>query len=158
MPSAQISLTLSLPISPSSIAPSRFSRLHPVSAQFRFWLSCRSSCLCSSIWRGPQEYVIYEVIPTSQVVSRIFGSSNLDSFREWTEERWKWRGTTHPPKLLHYWNLTIRFLVLYPGHSLWGLTPLQRNSQCILQPQWTGPTSYWLNNKTFDILQWWHWL
>ena len=30
-------------------------------------------------------------------------------------------------------------LVSYPGHSLgWGLTPLQRCSQCILQPQLTG--------------------
>ncbi len=30
------------------------------------------------------------------------------------------------------------FLVLYPGHSLSGVTPLQRCSQCILQPQLTG--------------------
>ena len=30
-------------------------------------------------------------------------------------------------------------LVLYPGHSLGGgLTPLQRSSRCILQPQPTG--------------------
>ena len=27
---------------------------------------------------------------------------------EWTWERWQWRGTPHSPKLLHYWNLTIR--------------------------------------------------
>ena len=26
----------------------------------------------------------------------------------------------------------------YPGHSLWGLTPLLRSSRCILQPQPTG--------------------
>ena len=28
---------------------------------------------------------------------------------EWIWERWKWRGTQHPPKLQHYWSLTISF-------------------------------------------------
>ena len=41
-----------------------------------------SSCLCSSMWRGPQEYIAYEFVPTSPVVSRMSGSSNLDSFRD----------------------------------------------------------------------------
>ena len=63
------------------------------------------------------------------------------SLPEWTRERWQWRGTPHSLKLQHYWNLTIR---LFTGHSLrwwwwWGLTPLQRSSWCILQPQPTGP-------------------
>ena len=50
-------------------------------------------------------------------------------------ERWQWKGTSHSPKLQHYWSLTIFFLS-YPGNSLWvGLTPLQRCSQCIVQPQ-----------------------
>ena len=43
--------------------------------------SCWSSCLCSSMWRGPLEYVTYEFVPTSPVVSRMSGSSKLDSFR-----------------------------------------------------------------------------
>ena len=43
--------------------------------------SCWSSCLCSSIWRGPQEYVTYEFVPTSPAVSCMSSSSNLDSFR-----------------------------------------------------------------------------
>ena len=42
--------------------------------------SCRSSCLCSSMWRGPQEYITYEFILTSPAVSRMSGSSNFDSF------------------------------------------------------------------------------
>ena len=33
--------------------------------------------LCLSMWRGPQEYVVYEFIPTSPVVSHMSGSSNL---------------------------------------------------------------------------------
>ena len=41
---------------------------------------CWSSCLCSSMWRGPQEYITYEFVLTSPTVSRVFGSSNLDSF------------------------------------------------------------------------------
>ena len=34
------------------------------------------------MWRGPLEYVTYEFIPSSLAVSRISGSSNLDSFRD----------------------------------------------------------------------------
>ena len=39
-----------------------------------------SSCLCSAMWRGPQEHITYELIPTSPAVSA--GSSNFDSFRD----------------------------------------------------------------------------
>ena len=41
-----------------------------------------SSCLYSAMWRGPQEYITYELVPTSPAVSRISGSSNFDSFRD----------------------------------------------------------------------------
>ena len=41
-----------------------------------------SSCLCSSMWRGPLEYIIYELVPTSPAVSRMSGSSNFNSFRD----------------------------------------------------------------------------
>ena len=41
-----------------------------------------SSCLCSSMWRDPQEYITYELIPTSPAVSCMSGSSNFDSFRD----------------------------------------------------------------------------
>ena len=42
-----------------------------------------SSCLCSAMRRGPQEYITNELVPTSPAVSRIMaGSSNLDSFRD----------------------------------------------------------------------------
>ena len=40
-----------------------------------------SSCLCPSMWRGPQEYITYELVPASTAVSRMSGSSNFDSFR-----------------------------------------------------------------------------
>ena len=62
--SARIFLTLSRHTSLSSIAFSRSLGLHPVSAQ---------SCLCSSMWRGPQEYIIYELVPTSPAVSCVSG-------------------------------------------------------------------------------------
>ena len=41
-----------------------------------------SSCLSLSIWRGPQEYITYELVLTSPVVSRMSGSSNFDSFHD----------------------------------------------------------------------------
>ena len=59
---------------------------------------------------------------------------------EWTLEQLQWRSTPHFPKLLHYWHWAIRlfnvkFRTLVGGG---GLTPLQRCSQCILQPQLLG--------------------
>ena len=39
-----------------------------------------SSCLCSSMWRGPWEHITYKFVPTSPAVSCMSGSSNLDSF------------------------------------------------------------------------------
>ena len=39
-----------------------------------------TSCLCSSLWRGPQEYIPYELVPTSPAVSCTSGSFNFDSF------------------------------------------------------------------------------
>ena len=39
-------------------------------------------CLCSSLWRDPQEYITYELVPTSPAVSCMHGWSNFDSFRD----------------------------------------------------------------------------
>ena len=77
---ARISLTLSCHPSLSSIAPGRSSRLYPVSAQS--CCSSLSSCLCSSMRRGPEKYVTYEFVPTSPAVPCMSGSSNFDSFRD----------------------------------------------------------------------------
>ena len=59
---------------------------------------------------------------------------------QWTRERWQWRGAPRFPKLQHLWNLTIRlFSVIYQDTRLVGwLTPQQRSSRCILQPQPAG--------------------
>ena len=40
-------------------------------------------------------------------------------------------GNLHSPMVQHYWSLTIKFLVSYPGYSLWGLISPQRSSRCI---------------------------
>ena len=44
--------------------------------------SCWSSCFCTSICGGPQEYIAYELVLASPAVSRVSGSSNLYSFRD----------------------------------------------------------------------------
>ena len=41
-----------------------------------------SSSLCSSVWRGPPEYTVYEFVLTSPAVSCMSGSSKLDGFRD----------------------------------------------------------------------------
>ena len=41
-----------------------------------------SSCLCSAMSRGPQEYITYEFVLTSPAVSSMSGSSNFDSFHD----------------------------------------------------------------------------
>ena len=67
---------------------------------------------------------------------------------ECTREWWQWRGTLHSPKIRHYWNLTLRlFSVICRTLVGGGVTPLQRCSRCILQPQTIRPFSFlWLAN------------
>ena len=40
-----------------------------------------TSCFCSSKGRVLQEYITYELVPTSPVMSLVSGSSNFNSFR-----------------------------------------------------------------------------
>ena len=58
---------------------------------------------------------------------------------EWIWEQWQWRATPHSPKLQYYWSLTIKwFSVIDRTLFGWGLTPLQKCTWCILEPQPTG--------------------
>ena len=41
-----------------------------------------TSSHCSSMWRGPQEHIPYELVSTSPAVFRVSGLSNFDSFRD----------------------------------------------------------------------------
>ena len=52
-----------------------------ISAELLYVGSSWSSCLCLSMWRCPQEYIPYELAPTSPDWSCMSGSSNIDSFR-----------------------------------------------------------------------------
>ena len=45
--------------------------------------SCWFSGIFSSMWRGQQEYVTYESVPTSPAVFRMSASSKFDSFLRW---------------------------------------------------------------------------
>ena len=82
--STDISDLLSLPISIVFGSREVFTALSWISTELLYISSSWSSCLCSPMWRGPQEYVTYKFVPTSPAISRMSGSSNLDSFRdEW---------------------------------------------------------------------------
>ena len=76
-PSAWISLTLFRHPSESTIASGRSSGLHPVSTRGSW-----SPCLCAAMWRGPQEYITYEFVPTFPAVPLMSGSSNMDISRD----------------------------------------------------------------------------
>ena len=54
-----------------------------IGTELLYVASSWSFCLCSSMWRGPQEYITYELVPTSPAVSCMSGSSNFDSFHDW---------------------------------------------------------------------------
>ena len=49
----------------------------------------------------------------------------------------QWMGIPHSPKVQYYWSLTIRLFSVISRILIgeWALNPLQRSSQCILQPQ-----------------------
>ena len=65
----------------------------------------------------------------------------------------------HSPKLHHCWNLTIRLFSVISRTLVGGggLTPLQRSSRCILQPQPTGQIKVWkidsINRKLWEELK-----
>ena len=42
-----------------------------ISTELLYVGSSWSSCLCTSMWRGPQEYITYELVPTFPAVSHI---------------------------------------------------------------------------------------
>ena len=69
-----------------SLATPPYCLLLPVGLQdnipYRHRAAVWSSCLCTSMWWGPQEYIIYELVPISPAVSRSSGSFNFDSFRD----------------------------------------------------------------------------
>ena len=88
------SVTLGLCIRETYISSCRLSTPHPIVHHFRqvlratsriypellYVCSSRSPCFCSTMWRGPQEYITYELVPTSPAVSCMSGSSNFGSF------------------------------------------------------------------------------
>ena len=85
--------------------------------------------LFAHIWKGQQLYLIPTWDPIRCYHSR----------PEWTWNRCQWRDTLHSPK----------FQIVYQDLRRGSLTPLQRCSRCILQPQ---PTRLWLNGG-FTSLQ-----
>ena len=61
-----------------------FKAISCISTELLYIGSSWLSCLCSSMLRGPEEYIAYEFVLTSLAVSCMSGSSNFDSFRdEW---------------------------------------------------------------------------
>ena len=83
-----ISTDFSDPLSPSLPIINRFRQALRATSRIYTELlyvgSSWSCSLCSAIWRGPQEYIIYEHVSTSPAVSYMSGSSNFYSFRfEW---------------------------------------------------------------------------
>ena len=82
-PPALISLTLSCHL---SLIDHRFWQVFKatscIGTELLYVGSSWSSYLCSSMWRDPQEYIIYKFVLISPAVPRMSGSSNLDSFRD----------------------------------------------------------------------------
>ena len=75
---AQISLTL---LRHSSLSSRQvFKATSCIDTELLYIGSSLSSCLCSSMRRGPQMYVVYEFVLTPPEVPRMSGSSKLDSF------------------------------------------------------------------------------
>ena len=90
-----------------------------------------TSCLYSSPWRVPREYITYELVPTSPAVSRMSGSSNSDS-------------------LHNGWLVTVQLLfcgVLSPG-------PVQYCLQhsCVITIKFFLHTSSWCIHIAVSIL------
>ena len=78
-----ISTDISDPLSPPLPIVHRFRQV--LSATFRIYTELLYLCsswspyFCSAMWKGPQEYITYELVPTSPIVLRMSGSSNFYS-------------------------------------------------------------------------------
>ena len=79
---AWISLNLSCHVSIVYRSWKVFMATSRIRTDLLFLGSSWSSYLCSTMWRGPQEYIAYEFVLTSRIVPRMSGSSNFDSFRD----------------------------------------------------------------------------
>ena len=73
---------LSLPISIVHCPRHVFQPISCIGTELLCIGSSWSSCFCSSMGSGPQEYVAYELVVTSPAVFCMSGSSNMDSFRD----------------------------------------------------------------------------
>ena len=64
----------------------------------------------------------------------------IDRNQKWTWGWWQWRGMLHSLKLQYETNLSIRLFNVISRTPIgwWRLTPLQKSSRSILQPQPTG--------------------
>ena len=97
------------PLSPPLPIVNRFRQVlraeSRIPTELLYVCSSWSPCLCSAMWRGPQEYISYKLVPTSPAVSRMSCSSNYDSF----SDRW-WVAVQLllcrllPPGLVQYWS------------------------------------------------------
>ena len=78
-PSVRISLTLSPPLPIIHCFCQVLRATSCISTELLYVFLSWSSCLCSAMWKGPWEYIIYELVPTSPTVSHMSGSSNFDT-------------------------------------------------------------------------------
>ena len=73
---------LSLPVSVVLRSRKVFQAISCISTERLYIGSSWSSCLCSSMERGPQDYIAYEFVLFSLAVSLNSSSTNFDSFRD----------------------------------------------------------------------------
>ena len=108
------------------------------------------TCLCSSMWRDPLEYVTYEFISTSPAVSRMSASSNLDRFPNgWKLAIQQLLCGVLPPWLVQYYSqhscvvavklLLIRLVSVHVVHS-YRTAAWKKNCVLFHRP---GLTSIW---------------
>ena len=74
---------LSPPVSIVHCSQEVFKALSCIGTDLLYIGSSWWSCLCSSMWRGQQEYVTYEFVLTSPAMSCMSAASNFYSFRDW---------------------------------------------------------------------------
>ena len=82
--SMDLSDPLSLPVYIVHRSQEVFQAISCIGTELLYIGSSWSSYICSSVWRGPRKYIAYKFVLTSPAVSRMSGSSNLDSF----PDRW----------------------------------------------------------------------
>ena len=133
-----------------------FTAISCIGTELLYIRSSWSSCLCSSMWRGPLEYIGYEFVLISPAVSCMSLSSNFDSFRDGC--RWPYNFCFVGCCLQDLFNIARNAsLYIYPYFRCLSLGWGEMKEESVRREEWLERDGKWIffiqNDFSFCLIQ-----